>query len=120
MPWQQSVFSDKVKRLIVLTFFLIGSCDDRDSTDRLFKALYHRTFIPKDGVTIEFIDSLSYRVQWGPDSARKSETKTWRIESRLTGTYLIMDSSEMILENLSDSVVTFENGEFNPRFVLKN
>jgi hypothetical protein len=107
-----------MRRLSILTFFLIVSCSD--SKDKLFKTLHQKTFIPRDGVTINFIDSTSYQVEWGPDSARKSETKLWTVETRLTGTYLILDSSEMRLETLSDSVITFSKGEFNPRFELKN
>lgn len=95
------------------------SCNS-DSKDRLFKTLIHRTFIPKDGVAIQFVDSTYYVVEWGQDSARKSEKKVWSIENGLTGTYLIMDSSEMKLQTLSDTVITFSKGEFNPRFELKN
>ena len=71
-------------------------------------------------MTIEFVDSAYYVMEWGQDSARKSERKFWRIENGLTGTYLIMDSSEMKLEILSDTVIIFSKGEFNPRFELKN
>ena len=115
---QQSILK-QVKQLSILTLILMTSCDS-DSKDRLFETLIHRTFIPKDGVTIEFVDSIHYVAEWGQDSARKSEKKVWRIINGLTGTYLIMDSSEMKLETLSDTVVTFSKGEFNPRFKLKN
>jgi len=96
------------------------SCNGHHSKDKLFETVYHRTFIPKHGVTIEFVDSTSYIVQWGPDSALKSKREMWSIESRLTGTYLIMNTSDMRLETLSDSVITFSWGEFNPRFELEN
>jgi hypothetical protein len=109
-----------VRRLSILILIFAASCNDHDSKDRLFGTLYRRTFIPKDGVTIEFVDSASYIVQWGPDSAKKSKKEIWGIESRLTGTYLIMDSSAMRLETISDSVITFSKGEFNPKFELKN
>jgi hypothetical protein len=66
------------------------------------------------------VDSTYYVIEWEQDSARKSEKKIWSIENGLTGTYLIMDASEMKLETLSDTVVTFSKGEFNPRFKLKN
>src|ERR1041385_5669078 len=99
----------RILRLLnhTLTLVLAVSCSDRGSKDRLFKILYHQTFIPQEGVTIEFIDSTSYLVRWGPDSAEKSKKEIWSIESRLAGTYLIMNSSDMRLETLSDSVITF-------------
>jgi hypothetical protein len=106
-----------MRQLFILTIFLAVSCRERHSKERLFESIYHGTFVPKEGVTIQFIDSTSYIVSWGPDSAKNSETNTWSIENRLTGTYLIMDSSEMKLETLSDTVVTFSKGEFKPRFV---
>lgn len=68
-------------------------------------------------MTIQFVDSTSYIVSWRTGSAKGSEKKSWRIENRLTGTYLIMDSSEMRLSILSDTVVILSKGEFNPRFV---
>lgn len=107
-----------MRRLSILTFLLVTSCGD--TKDELFDTVYHKTFVPKEGVTIEFIDSSFYIVGWGPDSLKRSEKKPWKVETRLTGTYLIMDSSEMRLEALSDSVITFSKGEFNPRFELKN
>ena len=65
-------------------------------------------------MTIEFIDSTSYIVLSGTDSVKSG---IWSVENRLTGTYLIMDSSEMRLEILSDTVIAFSKGEFTPRFV---
>jgi hypothetical protein len=102
-----------------MILILMTSCNS-NSKDMLFKTLIHRTFIPRDGVTIQFVDSSYYVVEWGQDSARRSEKKVWSIENRLTGTYLIMDSSAMKLETLSDTVITFSKGEFNPKFELKN
>jgi hypothetical protein len=68
-------------------------------------------------VTIEFVDSTSYIVRSYIDSVGRKEKGTWRIEDGLMGTYLIIDSSEMKLEGISDSVITFTKGEFRPRFI---
>lgn len=114
---QQTIF-EQLRQVLILSSILMTSCHS-DSKDRLFESLIHQTFIPKEGVTIEFIDSTHYVVEWGQDSARKSEKKIWSIENGLTGTYLIMDSSEMKLESLSDTVITFSKGEFNPRFEIE-
>lgn len=105
-----------MRPVVILVLFLTVSCGDNNRKDRLFKTLYHRTIVPKEGVIIEFIDSNFYVVKWG----QESQKRVWSIESRLTGTYLIMDSDEMRLEHLSDSVITFRTGEFTPRWELKN
>ena len=82
--WQQSIF-ERVRQLFISTLILMTACDS-GYKDRLFETLIHRTFVPKDGVTIEFVDSTYYVVEWGQDSARKSEKKVWSIENGLTGT----------------------------------
>lgn len=109
-----------MRRLSIVTLVLFVSCSGFNSKDELFEALYHRTFIPKEGVTIEFVDSTSYIRQWGQDSSRKTKREVWSIERRLTGTYLFMNGSGMRLETLSDSLIIFSKGEFSPRFEVKN
>jgi hypothetical protein len=106
-----------VRRLTILTTLIALSCSGTHQKERLFASLYRETFIPRDWVTIEFVDSTSYIILSGTDSVKRMEKGIWSIENRLTGTYLIMNSSEMRLEALSDSVVTFSKGEFTPRFV---
>ena len=106
-----------MRPFIILTTLITVSCTGNHQKEKLFSSLYSETFIPKDGVTIEFIDSTSYIVLSGIDSVTRIERGIWSTENRLTGTYLIMDSSEMRLETLTDSVITFSKGEFTPRFV---
>jgi hypothetical protein len=109
------IFLNKMKRFFILIIFLILSCSYNRSRDRLFKTLHHQTIVPREGVTIEFIDSTHYLLKW----RQNSEKLLWSIEERLTGTYLIMDSRELRLEHLSDSVITFSAGEFTPTWNVK-
>jgi len=106
-----------VRVVIALAIFTSMACNDRSQEERLFQILYKNTFVPNDNVTIEFVDSTSFVVLSDADTLSRLERGLWSVENRLSGTYLILDSSEMRLEILSDSVVTFKRGAFNPRFV---
>jgi hypothetical protein len=106
-----------VRGLLIPILIIVSSCSEQDQKEKLFENLYHKTFKPRDWVTIEFVDSASYIILSGVDSVRQMTKGTWRIEDDLVGTYLIMESSKMRLEEISDSVITFTKGEFGSRFI---
>lgn len=98
----------------VLLVFL-AFCQINRKNDLIF-ALYHGKFSARDNSTIYFSDFRSYESTWDgfPD---KKDSGTWAVTMGLTNIYLRIDDYEMALTELSDSVIVFSAGEFEPTFI---
>lgn len=104
------LLSVMVVLLVFLAFWQINRKND------LIFALYHSKFSADDHSTIYFSDFRSYESTWDgfPD---KKDSGTWAVTMGLTNIYLRIDDYEMALTELSDSVIVFSAGEFEPTFI---
>jgi hypothetical protein len=106
-----------MRTLILLILLISISGCGSDKKEKLFNSLYQGSFAPKDGVIIEFTDSTSYKSFYTAGTPGEFETGSWSVRSSIAGTYLLLDSREMRLKEISDSVITFSAGDFEPKFV---
>lgn len=85
---------------------------------KLFESLYQKSFCPKPFTVIEFADSSAYMLFSG-DTLSVTGQGNWIVESNLFGVYLKLhdESSPWRLGSISDNVITFSFGEFEPKFV---
>lgn len=94
---------------------------------QLFESLCQKSFCTRPFTLFEFTDSTHYRITPGNDSLTVMGMGKWSVENNLFGVHLTISSnlfpyrvSSMRLTGLSDSVITFSKGEFEPKFVRFN
>src|ERR1700749_1788195 len=86
--------------------------------EQLIKILRNNSFCSKPHTVVEFKDSINYRILSDTDSLVVVGQGKGTVESDLLGVYLILrNDSPLKLTGLSETIITFSRGEFEPKFI---